>query len=256
MKSFIRQSFLGLTLTAGLVMTAAPAMAASYQLKEDDTFWKLAQARQIPLEAVLKANPGVNPANLQAGQSVQLPDTYRIKEGDTFWNLSKKLGVPLDALVKANAHLDPLNLYEGLVLTLPAKGSAPVTSKVKAAAASSGSQVVTASGQALSYKKAIPVTATAYSASAEENGKWGPVDYNGNPLKLGTIAVDPSVIPMGSKVYITGYTSNGLPAGGMIAYANDQGSAIKGSRIDIFMPGSREKVSEFGLQNVTVYVLD
>lgn len=104
--------------------------------------------------------------------------------------------------------------------------------------------------------KTLDVKATAYSASAQENGGYGAVDYFGNPLQLGTIAVDPSVIPLGSTVYIEGYNFDGLPAGGMLAKATDTGGAIKGNRIDIFVPGSPSKAKQFGLQNVKVHVLN
>lgn len=98
-------------------------------------------------------------------------------------------------------------------------------------------------------------TATAYSASAEENGGYGPVDYFGNPLQLGTVAVDPNVIPLGTRLYIEGYDYNGLPAGGMTAVATDMGSAIKGNKLDIFVPGPRENARTFGIQQVQVYKL-
>jgi 3D (Asp-Asp-Asp) domain-containing protein len=110
-------------------------------------------------------------------------------------------------------------------------------------------------GKTMQYKRLIPVIATAYTAAAEENGIWGAFDYFGNPLKTGTIAVDPTVIPLGSTVYITGYQYNGLPAKGMIAKATDMGSAIKGKRIDIFVPASRADASEFGMQDVKVYII-
>ena len=42
----------------------------------------------------------------------------------------------------------------------------------------------------------------------------------------------------------------------MIATASDTGGAIKGNRIDIFIPGSRDFVRKFGIQNVQVYVLE
>ncbi|MCP3774799.1 stalk domain-containing protein [Paenibacillus sp. MZ04-78.2] len=106
------------------------------------------------------------------------------------------------------------------------------------------------------YSKMIEVKATAYTASPAENGGYGPVDYMGNPLKLGTIAVDPSVIPLGSKVLIKGYSYKGLPADGLYATATDTGGAIKGNRVDIFLPESRAQAKLFGMQNVQVYVLN
>ncbi|RAU94317.1 stalk domain-containing protein [Paenibacillus sp. YN15] len=98
-------------------------------------------------------------------------------------------------------------------------------------------------------------TATAYSADPKENGGYGAVDYFGNPLKVGTVAVDPAVIPLGTKLYVEGYDFNGLPAGGMYAEATDTGNALKGNRIDLFVPGSREELKKFGFQQVKVYLL-
>ncbi|MFB6366005.1 stalk domain-containing protein [Paenibacillus elgii] len=117
-------------------------------------------------------------------------------------------------------------------------------------------QTAQAPAAAPAYSKMIEVNATAYTASPAENGGYGPVDYMGNPLRLGTIAVDPSVIPLGSKVLIKGYSYMGLPANGLYATATDTGGAIKGNRIDIFLPESRAQAKLFGMQNVQVYVLN
>ncbi|MDG0814627.1 3D domain-containing protein [Cohnella rhizosphaerae] len=161
-----------------------------------------------------------------------------------------------------NPNVDPKNIYAGLKLSIPAPANASLTAKsvtaktVQSVSASQSAKLVkTTSGESLPYATAIQMKATAYSASLEENA-WGPIDYFGNPLKLGTIAVDPKVIPLGTKVYITGYDHDGLPAGGMFAVASDSGSAIKGNRIDIFVPGSRDKASKFGFQYVNLYVLN
>lgn len=96
--------------------------------------------------------------------------------------------------------------------------------------------------------------ASAYTADPSENGGYAAYDYMGNPLMTGTVAVDPSVIPLGSKLYIEGYDSNGLPAGGMYAYATDIGGAVKGKHLDIFIPGKASAI-QFGLQQIKVYRL-
>ena len=186
---------------------------------------------------------------------------YTAGDDDTFWKLSRKFGVPLDKLMAANKDIDPLNIYKGLKLIIPDAGNKGAVSGAKAMAASGTTAAVStfAAGKAgetpKTYRKAIQVKATAYTASAEENGKWGAVDYFGNPLSLCTVAVDPDVIPLGSKLYITGYDYDGLPQGGMYAIARDTGGAIKGNRVDIFVPDSRAKAMKFGVQYITVYVL-
>lgn len=210
---------------------------------------------------------GMRAAALALGAALMLPaassfaaTTYTATDHDTFWTLAKKFNVPLQKLMSFNPNVDPQNIYDGLKLSIPASSvtaSAAQPAKI-VNEASSGAQsaklVKTTSGESLPYATAIQMKATAYSAAVEENA-WGPIDYFGNPLKLGTIAVDPKVIPLGTKVYITGYDADGLPAGGMIAVARDTGSAIKGNRIDIFVPGSRDKASNFGFQYVNLYVL-
>jgi 3D (Asp-Asp-Asp) domain-containing protein len=209
---------------------------------------------------------GVRSATLVFGAALMLPvltahaaTSYTAKDADTFWSLSKQFNVPLQQLLKANPNVDPMNIYAGLKVDIPGnslKALSVSAQTIEAAEPAKTAQIVTTtSGQSLSFSKIIDIKATAYSDSAEENGKWGAVDFFGDPLKLGTIAVDPKVIPFGTKVYITGYNFEGLPIGGFVATARDKGGAIKGNRIDIFVPGSRDFVSGFGVQNVKVYVL-
>ena len=260
-----------------LLFAAAPVHAQDYAIQAGDTFWKIARSWNIPVQDLQAANPQTDPLKLQVGQKIvipasnskdrapvttaaaaQAPQTYTVQGHETFWEISRKLGIPLDELMAANAHLNPYNLYDGLTLNLPAARGAALTAAKPAAAepAAAGQQVRTGDGQVLRYKKSLNVKASAYSASAGENGKWGAVDYFGNALQLGTIAVDPKVIPFGSKLYITGYDHNGLPAGGMFGTASDAGGSIKGNRIDIFIPGDRKNALSFGLQDVTLYILD
>jgi len=265
-------------LAAGLLLAGAQGASAEavHTAGDGDTFWKLSKRYGVPLDRLMAANPNVDPLNIYKGLKLVIPDgkdagaiIHTAGDGDTFWKLSKRYGVPLDKLMAANPNVDPLNIYRGLKLVIPDAGAvgaaktAVASSGATAKSASSGSTGSTAAafaaGQAgevpKTYKAALVVTATAYTAAAEENGPWGAVDYFGNPLSLGTVAVDPDVIPLGSKLYITGYGYNGLPRGGMYAIASDTGGAIKGKRIDIFVPDSREKTLTFGKQQVTVYIL-
>jgi N-acetylmuramoyl-L-alanine amidase len=95
--------------------------------------------------------------------------------------------------------------------------------------------------------KEIEVKATAYTAYCDGCigiTKTG-VDLRANPDEK-VIAVDPAVIPLGSKVYVEGF--------GYMS-AEDTGSAIKGNRIDIFIP-SREEALEYGVKNITVQIIE
>ncbi|WP_242474883.1 cell wall-binding protein EntB [Bacillus cereus group sp. N14] len=102
-----------------------------------------------------------------------------------------------------------------------------------------------------SAKRELTVVATAYTADPSENGTYGGRvltamghDLTVNP-NMRIIAVDPKVIPLGSKVWVEGYGE---------AIAGDTGSAIKGNRIDVLM-GSKSKAMNWGRKTVKVKIL-
>lgn len=97
-------------------------------------------------------------------------------------------------------------------------------------------------GTPTSYKKAITMEATAYTAYDPGNGSY---TARGNLLRRGLVSVDPDVIPLGTELYIEGYG---------YAVADDTGGAIQGHRIDLAMD-SRNEALQFGRQDVKVYVL-
>lgn len=103
--------------------------------------------------------------------------------------------------------------------------------------------------------RAYHMVSTSYGPSLADNYPYGPVDASGQPLENGMVAVDPRVIPLGSVVYVTGYRDNMLPPVGFLGKATDTGGAIKGDRLDIFINASPTAISDFGVQDVTVYVL-
>jgi 3D (Asp-Asp-Asp) domain-containing protein len=132
---------------------------------------------------------------------------------------------------------------------------AGIASKLKAAqdqvrreqaASTAGTQPsVPAATGAAPAGEAFYVTATAY--SPEESGTYTKLGYNiqANPnMKL--IAVDPSVIPLGSRVWVEGYGE---------AIAGDTGGAIKGYKIDVLMP-TKAAALQWGRRTVKVIVLN
>jgi 3D (Asp-Asp-Asp) domain-containing protein len=67
----------------------------------------------------------------------------------------------------------------------------------------------------------------------------------GAKTRRGIIAVDPRVIPMGTRLYIEGYG---------YGVAADTGGAIKGRKIDVFFESRREAL-KWGRRTVNVYIL-
>ncbi len=129
----------------------------------------------------------------------------------------------------------------------------PTEAPAKKQSSSAKVSVDTAAGtiNGISYSKKITVTATAYSTSPSENGGYSTTAM-GTPLRKGVIAVDPSVIPLGTKVYVAapdGSWSYGT------AVAQDTGGAVKGNKIDLCYTSSSE-VHSFGRRSAVVYILE
>ena len=93
--------------------------------------------------------------------------------------------------------------------------------------------------QMIKNSKHMRVGATAYTND--------PITSTGTkPTEGRTIAVDPKIIPYGTKVYI--------PQFDRVFIAEDCGSAIKGNRIDIYMD-DYDRCMEFGFRDIDIYIL-
>lgn len=91
--------------------------------------------------------------------------------------------------------------------------------------------------------RSIVMEASAYLAG---DGDGAGITATGIPAVRGVVAVDPDVIPLGTRLFIPGYGE---------AVAADTGGAIVGNRIDLVMDSYGEAM-DFGRRDVTVYVLD
>jgi 3D (Asp-Asp-Asp) domain-containing protein len=93
----------------------------------------------------------------------------------------------------------------------------------------------------------LKVQLTAYSASAEEGTLRG-ITASGRTARSGTVAVDPALIPLGSRLHIAG-----LPG---VYRAEDTGGGVNGAHVDMFL-GSRADALQFGRRlGVLVEVLE
>lgn len=175
----------------------------------------------------------------------------KVKKGQTLYRIAKEHHLSVSELSGLNQITKPKSLQIGQILRVPLQTKAIVRKQLKE------SKTVT--------KKALPrhalsrgsllgrFTLTAYTAGIESTGKKKThpaykVTSSGAKVMDGlTIAVDPKIIPIGSRVYIEG-----------VGYrvAQDIGSAIQGKRIDLFMSDLQE-ARKFGVQrNVKVEIMD
>lgn len=126
--------------------------------------------------------------------------------------------------------------------------------------ASRGSYVRETEGVPADYVDVLEVKATAYClckkccGKSPDNPAYG---YTASGLRIvpGTgmkvIAVDPSVVKLGTDVYVEGL--NGAVSYGY-AIAADTGSAIKNKKIDLYMD-THEEALRWGIRDVKLYIL-
>lgn len=141
---------------------------------------------------------------------------------------------------------------------VPKPAPAPKTatrSKSRTAAKTTTSKKLTNSkapsrGGSRNVARSMVMSASAYDLSYQSTGKrpgdrgYG-ITASGMKAGPGVVAVDPRVIPLGTRLYIEGYGN---------AIAGDTGGAIKGNRIDLFF-SSHSAAMNFGRRSVNVQIL-
>ena len=101
-------------------------------------------------------------------------------------------------------------------------------------------------GEVLTFSEARTMKGTAYT----QGGKVGSRTASGTAVRVGVVAVDRSVMPLGTKVYVV--SNDGAYVYGF-AVAEDTG--VRGNIIDLYMDTSSE-CYQFGVRECTVYILD
>lgn len=102
-------------------------------------------------------------------------------------------------------------------------------------------------GNAIPYTNVFTAKATAYSPTGGAISAYTASGRKAvrNPNGYSTIAVDPNIIPYGTKLYVENYG---------FAIAADCGSAIKGNKIDVFF-NTKSEALKWAVKYVKVYVL-
>lgn len=104
-------------------------------------------------------------------------------------------------------------------------------------------------GTNIPYLDMLDFQATAYFCP---NPDWWNTTYTGTAAQVGTVAVDPNFIPLGTKMYIV--SEDGTYVYGY-AVAEDIGGAIKGKIVDLYF-NTYDECIQFGRRNVQIYVLE
>lgn len=222
-------------------IVAAAALTGSFSAKADaqevivkkgDTLWDISQGYKVSVEQVKDWN-GLSSDSIYPGQELKVsPERkpYIIKKGDTLWDIAKDNEVTVENLKDWNDIKTDL-IYPNQKIAF---------NSVQGPKASAQQQKETAG-------KTLTAKSTAYTAYCEGCigiTKTG-VNLRENPEEK-VIAVDPNVIPLGSKVHVEGYG---------YATAADIGGAIDGNEIDVFFP-SEQSALKWGVKSVKVTILN
>lgn len=181
-----------------------------------------------------------------AASTASAHSSYTVESGDTLWGISQENNITVDQLMGWNGLSSDL-IFPDQKLALEAGKAAPAAAKAPAKSAAPVQASAPAPAVSQQAGKTMTVSATAYTAYCAGCSGTTATGQNlrANPNQK-VIAVDPRVIPLGSKVWVEGYGT---------AIAGDTGGAIKGNKIDVFIP-SQSAALQWGRKNVTIKVLD
>jgi 3D (Asp-Asp-Asp) domain-containing protein/LysM repeat protein len=276
------KKFISILAVAVLSVTvSANVQAESITVQKGDTLWALSRTNNMSLENLQKINnlttDLIHPGDVL---TVAPEKQYTVIQDDTLWDIAMNHQVTVSQLKEWNQlHTDLIHpglnlvIFEGfettnIVLTeQPKQETAPAAEATtestpaveeQAPAPAESAPAVEAQAPAPTESapaveaaapspKEITVEATAYTASCEGCSGITATGINllENPNQK-VISVDPTVIPLGSKVYVEGYGE---------AIAGDTGGAIKGNKIDIFIPSKSEAIN-FGRKQLKVTILN
>lgn len=108
--------------------------------------------------------------------------------------------------------------------------------------------IITADGQILTFSRKDQYKTTAYTHT---DAGCNMTTATGTTVRKGTVAVDPKVIPYGTRMFIV--SSDGRHVYG-IATAEDCGGGVKDKHIDLYFP-TTDECWQYGVRNATVYFL-
>jgi 3D (Asp-Asp-Asp) domain-containing protein/LysM repeat protein len=252
----MRKSLLSLVAAAAISGAAGTqAQAEEIVVHKGDTLWSISKEYGVTVDSLKKWNKlssdVIHPNDLLEVSPIKY---VHVRKGDTLWGIAKAYGVTVNDL-KAWNKLSSDLIHPGMSLAVYTNMPADMKVEKKEAkpaatpAAAPASQVTAqpAASKPAASTNQITVEATAYTADCTGCSgitKTG-VDLKANP-EAKVIAVDPTVIPLGSKVYVEGYG---------YATAEDIGGAIKGNRIDVFISNQSDAL-QWGRKQVKVTILD
>ncbi|WP_099302387.1 3D domain-containing protein [Bacillus sp. Marseille-P3800] len=254
----------------GSVLVATPAFA--YEVKSGDTLSEIANQHQTEVQNIVELNPEIYDKHLIfIGQQLTMPgegEQGQVKgeiqsndsapqESSNNQSSSESTESTSSTNESSSSEASQSSSSNESTESSSSEASQPSSSNESTESSSSEASQSSSSNESTESSSSEPtqsdsattmnVEATAYTAFCEgcSGVTYTGIDLRANPNQK-VIAVDPSVIPLGSTVYVEGYGE---------AIAGDIGGAITGNKIDLFMPEQQDALN-FGRQNLTIHVYE
>lgn len=255
---------------AGTVNVTADGAQKTVAVRYDDTVAKALERAEItvgeidevslPKDSVVQYGSNITVARVaitEKTQTVEIPYETKVqKNKDKYVGYTKLLQkgvngskVQIVEVKTRDGVVVSETVMKETVLTQPVDSITEHGTKVSPNVIGANGTITSRDG-ALRYSRVLEVTATAYSAEEHYTNQW---TASGARARVGLIAVDPRVIPLGTRMYITSLDGKSWVYG--YAVAADTGGAIKGNKIDLYFNTVKE-CNQFGRRKAKVYILE
>lgn len=221
--------------------------AIEYTFQWGDTLWGVSKATDVSIDKLAKVNDIDNRSMIQVDTKIYLSgdsSIISVENNDEVvsYDVSEEEVVETETPQEVQESVKEEVVEEEAVTEETPEATETTAPEAPSEDVSTSSSEAQASAQS---GRTVSVEATAYSLNQPELGNitYSGIDLRQNP---NVIAVDPSFIPLGSRINVPGY-------GEFIA--GDTGGAIKGNRIDIHMTDIQQAL-QFGRRSIEVQIIE
>jgi len=243
-------------IAVGQKLTILPVSGVLHKVAPGESVLGIAAAYGVDPAKIVETNQIADPALVRVGDLLIVPGaarrpgppapiqaaprqgatSYTVKPGDTLFSIATAFGVQVAALRAANGLGGSDLLRIGQQLSIP--GAAQQESDPQEEQPGPAERETSSRGDQHEARSFI-ATITAYTIQGGT--------ATGSRTHWGTVAVDPRVIPLGSRLRIDGFDE--------IFVAEDTGGGVRGNWIDIWFPDHMEAL-RFGIQSRRVTIIE
>lgn len=200
----MKKQALALTVALTLSIGMFASSFSAQEVQQEDTLWRISKNYDLSVEEIQQLN-ALKSTSSNSSQTIKADGIYLVKQGDTLFGIASTHGVTVGDLKEWNDLPSDLIYPDEKLAVKASAAKAPVAKTKRSTVARSTSKVTPSSKPTSASGQTYTMRATAYTAYCKgcsgitANG----TDIRSNPNQK-VIAVDPRVIPLGTKVWVEG----------------------------------------------------